>query len=180
MKKKIFSRLVITVVWLSIVTLLRWQWRWDLIELWLGGLIGTFFLEIDHLLYVIAYPDEPTSFRVKELIGVNKWKEAVALLAGTVSERGRLTFHSAFFQIIFWVTCFFVLTSTGNLFGAGLVMAAALRLLVWEFGFIFGGREEELVVKLFWHFRGRPTLKQQKAFVYIMLVLFLVMNLFLI
>lgn len=180
MKKKILSRLLMAGVWLSVVTLLRWRWRWDLLELWLGGILGTFFLEVDHLLYIVAYPDEPVSFRVREYFQQNRLKEAFFLLLGTAGERTRLTFHSALFQTIFWVMCFFVLTSTGSLFGAGLVMAAALRLLAWEWGHLLGGREEELRTRLFWQLSEKPSLPQQKIFVLVALALFLGMSLLLI
>lgn len=180
LKKKIGLRLVATGTWLVVVSLVRWRWQWDLVELWLGGAIGTFFLEIDHVLYLFAYPDEPVSFRAREYFRQNKLKEVFFLLFNTAGERVRLTFHSAFFQVIFWVTCLFVLTSTGSLFGAGLVLAAGLRLLVWELACLLSGREEELRSKLFWHFREKPTLNQQKAFVYIMLMMWVGMSLFLI
>lgn len=180
MKKTIFSRLLITVVWLGVISLLRWRWEWELAGLWAGGVVGTFLLEVDHMLYLVAYPDEPVSFRVREALTARRWQEALAILANTVGERGKLTFHSAFFQVIFWVMCFFVLTSTGSLFGAGLVMAAALRLLVWEFSWLLGGREEELRMKLFWQLAIKPTEKQTKSFVYIMLVVWAGMNLFMI
>ncbi|KKU17509.1 MAG: hypothetical protein UX25_C0008G0010 [Candidatus Woesebacteria bacterium GW2011_GWC2_45_9] len=52
------------------------------------------------------------------------------LLAETRSERTRLIFHTATFQLIFLVLTFFVLTSSGSLMGRGLVLAFFLHLII--------------------------------------------------
>lgn len=42
--------LLLTLLWLVVVTLLRWDWQLSLVLLWLGGIIGTFLLDSDQLL----------------------------------------------------------------------------------------------------------------------------------
>lgn len=180
-KKELFSHLLVTFIWLVLITLLRWSWHWNLILLWLGGLVGSFLLDIDHLLYVLwIYPHELTSIRVRNLIEQRRFKDALILLADTHGERFKFSFHNALFQPVLYVVCFFVLTSTGSLFGAGLVMAMALHLLKDELEPLLLGREEYLRKWLFWQIKGEISFYHQKLFIALMLLIFLGLNLLLI
>ena len=179
LKKELRSHFLVTLVWLVAITLLRWDW--NLILLWLGGLVGTFLLDIDHLFYLlVVYPHELTGMRVKRLFEQGRIKEALVLVADTQDERFKLSFHNALFQLILYVVCFFVLTSTGSLFGAGLVMAMALHLLKDEFELLFKGKEKRLREWLFWQVKGEISFYHQKLFVILMLLIFLGLNLLLI
>ncbi len=181
LKREVTSHLLVTLAWLGIVTLLRWSWHWNLILLWLGGLVGTFLLDIDHLLYTLwIYPQELTSIRARNLIEQRRFKDALILLADTHEERTRLVFHSVLFQLVLFVFCFWVLTSTGSLFGTGLVMAMALHLLKDEFELLLLGREEYLRKWLFWQIKTEVSFYHQKLFVVLMLIVFLGLNLLLI
>lgn len=181
LKKKILNQFFATFAWLLIITLIRWRWEWDLLGLWLGGAIGTFLLDLDHLLYaIVIHPQEVTSMRVRRLLSQRQIKEAILLLSNTAQERLRLPFHSALFQVVLLVFCFFVLTSTGSLFGAGLAMAMTLRLVKDEMLALFEGKEEELRRWLFWQVKAKIPLKTQKVFVFTMFLLFLALNLLLI
>lgn len=189
LKKGIRSHLLVTLVWLVIVTLLRLPgnkvgintWLFGSLALWLGGLIGTFLLDIDHLLYTLwVYPAEPTSLQVKSLIKQNRFKEVLVLLKNTARERTKLAFHSALFQPIFYLFCFWVLTSTSDLLGKGLVMAMALHLLADELEPLLKGEEERLKMWLFWQVNMDVSLKQQKLFVFVMILIFISLNLFLV
>jgi hypothetical protein len=180
-KKEIRNHLPITLIWLALVTLLRWHWHWNLILLWLGGVVGTFLIDLDHLLYVLfIYPSEEASKRVRQLVNQRFYKEALLLLINTRGERTKLAFHNALFQPVLYLLCFFVLTSTGSLLGTGLVMAMALRLLKDEIVLLLRGKEEELRRWLFWQVPTEVTLRQQKFFVIIMLLIFLGLNLLLV
>ncbi|PJC27871.1 hypothetical protein CO054_03190 [Candidatus Shapirobacteria bacterium CG_4_9_14_0_2_um_filter_39_11] len=181
LKREVTSHLLVTLVWLGIVTLLRWSWHWNLILLWLGGFVGTFLLDTDHLLYtLIIYPQELTSMRVRRLLELRRFKEALVLLTDTHEERFKSSFHNALFQPILYVVCFFVLTSTGSLFGASLVMAMALHLLKDELEPLLLGREEYLRKWLFWQIKTEVSFYNQKLFVVLMLIVFLGLNLLLI
>lgn len=182
-KKEVVSHLLVTLIWLVIITLLRWDWHWNSILLWLGGLVGTFLIDIDHLIYTLwLYPHELTGMRVKRLTEQRRFKEVFNLLVETKKERVKLIFHNALFQAPFYVLCFFVLTSTGSLFGAGLVMAMVLHLLKGEIECLLRGREGEAYLRqwLFWPIKGEVSFTQQRVFVVLMLALFLGLNLFLI
>jgi hypothetical protein len=181
LKKEISSHLLVTIIWLVIVTLLRWQWHWNLLLLWLGGLLGTFLIDLDHLLYtLVIYPQEVTSLRVKNLLQQRHYKETLTLLIDTHDERLKLAFHNAPFQVVFWVLCFFVLSSTGSLLGSGLVMAMALHLLKDEWELLFQGKEEHLRQLLFWPVKKEISFNQQKTFLLLMIIVFLGLNFLLI
>ena len=153
----------------------------NLVGFWLGGLLGSFFLDFDHLVYaLIINPQTPTNFKIKQLFGRRRFKEAVSLLTETTRERFRLPFHNSLFQLVFYVFCFFVLTSTGSLFGAGLVMAMALHLLKDEVQLLLAGQEEWLRQLLFWPVKVKVDLQQQKLFVILMLLIFLGLNVLLV
>lgn len=86
--------------------------------------------DIDHLLYMYLRPQELTTQRVGFLISKHDIKRVFTLLYETRSERKDLIFHTAFFQLIFLVLTFWIMTSSGSYFGKGLVLAFSLHLLV--------------------------------------------------
>lgn len=181
LKKEVLSHLKVSLVWLVVVTLIRWQWRFNLVWFWLGGLIGTYLLDIDHIINTLfVFPNTLTGRKLKELLGKGRFKEFLILLGETHYERMNLTFHNALFQPIFYVFCFFILTSSGSLFGKGLVMAMALHLLKDEFEELINKKEEHLRQWLFWQIKREVTFKEQGIFLAVMLATFLGLNLLLV
>lgn len=103
--------------------------RLEFLVFWVGGLIGVFLPDVDHLIYLYALrPHELTSKRVDSLLRSRNYGQTLKLLAQTSEERKELIFHNAPFQMIFWVFVFLVVTSGGSLFGLGLVLGFALHL----------------------------------------------------
>lgn len=97
----------------------------------LGGVIGTILPDIDHLIYVyFLKPQDLTSQRVNYMLGKVEIWNTFEVLAITREERKQLIFHTALFQVIFWVLAFLVVSSSGSIFGRGLVLAFALHLIV--------------------------------------------------
>lgn len=181
LKKRIKGHFLTTLVWLTIVTLLRWNWQWSLLFFWLGGLMGFLLLDVDHYVYaLVLYPHQLTSLRIQRLLKQKRLRETAELIVDTVEERIKLSFHNALFQLVFYAFCFFVLTSTDNWFGKGLVMAMALHLLKDEVACLLRGQDEFLRRWLFSQFKVRISLKHQRFFVILMLLIFLSLNLFLI
>ncbi|MFC1727785.1 hypothetical protein ACFL0Y_04645 [Patescibacteria group bacterium] len=187
-KKEIKERLLLTFIWLIVISLLRWRFylplglqTFDLVGFWLGGLLGTFFVDLDHWLhFLVIHPQEPTSLKIKQLLQSRRFKEAFILLSETRAERLKLTFHSALFQPLFYVLCFFVLTSTANHFGSALVMVMVLQLLKEELKPLLTGKEESLQKWLFWQIDIKASVQQTKVFVFVMLLAFLGLHLLLI
>lgn len=64
------------------------------------------------------------------MIGKREIKDTFKFLYETRSERKDLIFHTAFFQLIFIVLSFLVLSSSGSIFAKGMVLAFLLHLLV--------------------------------------------------
>ncbi len=96
-----------------------------------GGLIGTLLPDVDHLLhFYILKPQELTSQRIKYLLDRKQFIKSWDLLAYTRGERNNLILHSAHFQLFFLALAFFVVTSSGSLFGTGLVIAFLLHLII--------------------------------------------------
>jgi len=99
--------------------------------LFLGAAVGTILPDIDHVVYIFFLsPQELTSQRVNSMVSKRDFWEAMRLLAQTRSERKELIFHTVFFQLIFLLLTFFVITSSQSVFGRGLVLAFYLHLLL--------------------------------------------------
>jgi len=175
-KKELTSHYLATLIWLVAVSLLRWQWNLELVWLWLGALAGTMILDLDQVFgALLIYPEEKTLGLWRQ----RKIKALLEYLAKTYSQRVKLPFHNAIFQVGFLVFSFWVLTSSGGLFGKGLVMAANLHLLKDELHLLIKGREEKLRCWLFWPVRQEVSFEEQKIFVGVMGVVFLGLSLLL-
>lgn len=131
MKKEIFIHFAFLISFFIIISVLR---KWFILSywpFWVGGIVGTILPDVDHLIYVyFLRPHELTSQRVSQMLSRRDIKGIFSLLADTRSERTKLIFHSAFFQGIFLILTFLVLTSSGSIFGRGLVLAFFLHLAI--------------------------------------------------
>ncbi|MEK7111690.1 MAG: hypothetical protein AAB875_00005, partial [Patescibacteria group bacterium] len=129
MKKEIFIHLAVLVSLFIFISIARGYLSLSYWPLWVGALFATLLPDLDHVLYVFFLrPQELTSQRVGYMMGKRDFWGSLELLAETRSERSKLIFHTATFQLIFIVLTFFVLTSSGSLFGRGLVLAFFLHL----------------------------------------------------
>ena len=180
-KRRVSARLLVTLVWLLIITLLRWQWYWDLIGFWIGGVIGTYLLDLDHLFFCfLTHPEQLTSQKLKALWQQRQYKEISLLLIQTRAERLRLPFHNAVFQVGFYVFCFWVLISTPGLLGKGLVMAMALDLVRKQVWSLLKRKETALRQWLFWPLSREISFYQQRIFIALMALVFIGLSLLLI
>lgn len=101
--------------------------------LWLGALAGSILPELDSLIYVLFInPQELTSQRVIYFLKKGSFLNAVRLLVETRAERGNLVFHSLSFIFVSFLLLFWLVTSSGSLFGKGIVFAMVMHLLVNE------------------------------------------------
>lgn len=101
LKKQIAGHVLPTIIWLLTITLLHLGWRLNLVWFWLGGLGGTFLLDLERFFY-------------REPFLLNPQKSP---------------FRNIIFQLVLFGVCFYVITSSASFLGKGLVMAASLRLL---------------------------------------------------
>ena len=132
MKKDILNYLVYFLIYFLFITLINKLFSFSYWPLYVGGLVGLVLPNLDHLLYCFVFkPFELTSIRIKALINEKRYKEAIMFLYATKDERKDLIFHTLNFQLIFAVLAFWVVTSSGNLFGRGLVLGFSLNEVVF-------------------------------------------------
>lgn len=181
LKKEISSHFLVTLLWLAVISLLRWYLRWNLLWLWSGALVGTFLIDIDHIIYwFFTYPEKQDSKIAKVLWQKRDFKGLLLLLERYHDTHTRLIFHSALFQVIFLLFSFYIFTSSGSLFASGLVAGINLHLLKDEWEEYFEKKYSHLNEWLFWQIKREISFAEQKIFVYLMLLVFLGMSLFLV
>ncbi len=131
MRREVFLHIAFLVTFFILVSLFRGWFDVSYWPFWLGGIIGTFLPDVDHLVYVyFLRPHELTPQRANQMLGERRFGEAAKFLAQTKGERETLVFHTILFQIIFLILTFLVVTSSGSLFGTGLVLSFSLHFLV--------------------------------------------------
>lgn len=119
-----FAFFVAIAVFKNYFTLSHWPF-------WLGGLIGVVMPDIDHLIYVyFIKPTDLSSQRINYLINKKTLLRSVELMYETRTERRGLVFHTIFFQLIFFILTFWMLSSSGSYFGRGLVLSFILHLSI--------------------------------------------------
>lgn len=180
LRKEITGHLLVSLIWLIVISLFRWYLKFDLILLWLGALFGTFLLDIDHSIYwFYTHPEEQDSQMAKMLWQKKDPKGLILLLERYHNTHTRLIFHSALFQVIFLVFTFYIFTSSGSLFTSGLVAGINLHLLKDEWQDYFK-KPAHLKDWLFWQVKKEMSFEEQKIFLILMLLVFLGLNLLII
>lgn len=181
LKKEISSHFLVTLVWLVVISFLRWYLKWNLLWLWLGAFVGTFLIDIDHMIYwFFTYPEKQDSKIAKVLWQKRDFKGLLLLLGRYHDTHTRLIFHSALFQVIVLLFSFYIFTSSGSLLTSGLVAGINLHLLKDEWEEIFEKKYSHLNEWLFWQIKREVSFSEQKIFVFLMLLVFLGMSLFLV
>ncbi|MFC1710423.1 hypothetical protein ACFL0F_02060, partial [Patescibacteria group bacterium] len=121
MKKEIKIHFIYMTTFFLLVVLFRGWYSYTYLTFWIGGIIGTLLPDIDHFIYSFALnPQDHTSQRVAYLAKEKNVKKAVELLSHTRYDRSKPVFHTIYFQLIFLVLTFWVVTSSGTPFGIGL------------------------------------------------------------
>jgi hypothetical protein len=127
MKKGLLIYIASSLIFILLATLLRGWFELKYYPFWIGGLIGTFLPSVD---FFIVSRFVKNDFQNKEDI-----KPLVLKALGTQSVDRRsqspdLIFHTAFFQTLFFVATFLMITSSGSLLGMGLTLTFSLRLYI--------------------------------------------------
>lgn len=134
MRKQLLIYYASVLVFFLLISLARNWIDQRFIVLWIGGIIGAILPDVDHLIYVyLLKPHELTSQRATRMMSKGEVLSTFSLLANTRGERTHLIFHTAMFQLIFAVFAFFVISSSSNLLGRGLVLAFSLHLIVDQY-----------------------------------------------
>lgn len=143
---------------------------------WVGGIVGTLLPDIDHIIYFyFVGPQELTSQRFDYMAHNHKIKRMLGLLYETRTERKGLIFHTIFFQAIFLLLTFWMLSSSGSLIGKGLVLSFALHLTIDQWVDV-----EEIGSLKNWIKNLPLTIdaKQTTSYLYISTVLLILLGLF--
>ena len=163
-------RLALTALFLLLVSLLNFpatlatSYWINTALLFAGGGVGFVLVELDHLLYaLLAAPHELSSQRITSFLRQKKVKASLALLADTVSERRKLFFHSALFQLLFLAVVLFVISSSASFFGKGLVLAFSLQLLFKQ---LQEYQSQGQITSWFWNFRLNLTPTTQQLYLW--------------
>ena len=91
--------------------------------------MGLFLPYLDHLIYIyFLRPQEEVSTRLKLMLSQRKFKSAFSFFIGINGKVTRKILHTVHFQLIFLALTLLVVTSSGSLFGIGLVLGFALHL----------------------------------------------------
>ncbi|QQG47546.1 MAG: hypothetical protein HY044_00435 [Candidatus Woesebacteria bacterium] len=134
LKREVFVHIISFLLFFFFISLIKKWINLSYYSFWIGGLVGTMLPDIDHILYVyLMRPYELTSQRVTYEVNKRDFLRAFALLSESRSERTNLVFHNFLFQIIFFILTFFVLSSSMNLLGRGIVIGFSLHLLIDQF-----------------------------------------------
>jgi len=133
MKKEVINHFIFWLSYFIFLTLANSLYSFSYWPLYVGGLVGLFMSNLDHLLHVfVLNTQELTSIRVITLVKYKQYKDAIKLLYDTKEERTNLIFHTNNFQLIFTVLTFWVVSSSGNLFARGLVLSYLLSLVIFN------------------------------------------------
>jgi hypothetical protein len=105
----------------------------NFIYLFFGLLLGSFFLDVDHLVYWLYLNPNVEESRLAQ-IAFQKYdfRSLVKLLESTHQQHTSLVFHHFFFQMIMALFSIFVFTSSDNPFATAFLLALNVHLLVDE------------------------------------------------
>jgi len=93
-----------------------------------GVFIGFWLLSIDWILHIFfVQPEAEFSKAVKEKWGQRKWRQAIAVFITTRQLQQKLITRSILFLVAYVVLALYVLTSTGSIFGSGIVLGIGLH-----------------------------------------------------
>ena len=105
----------------------------QIIFLFLGFLLGSFLLDIDHFIFwFFIKPNIEESRLVQTAFQKKDFKSIFSLFESTHKAHHNLIFHHYFFQITLILISFFVFTSSTNVFTKAILFALNLHLLIDE------------------------------------------------
>jgi hypothetical protein len=141
MKQAFFIHMLFFLSYFIIVSVFKGMLNINYLPFWFGAIIGAFLPDIDYLLQVyVLNPEKQTSKDVNSLISQGKTSESIKLISKT-NDSENLLLHTANFQMGFIIMAFWVLTSSTNLLGRGLVLAFLLHLVVDQVSALFESKD---------------------------------------
>jgi len=135
--KSEFKQHIVPLVVIFFITTIVWFFQkihyLNYIYLFLGLSLGSYILDLDHLLYWLYLKPNLEESRLAQIAWKKgDWQSLIKLLKITEHHHLSLIFHHYFFQVILTIFSLFVLTSTNNIFVKSLLLAINLHLLIDE------------------------------------------------
>ncbi len=131
MKKDLVIHFSYFIALFVVASLVKGWFAVAFIPFWLGGILGTLLPDIDYLIYVyVIKPKGALSVEASKLIAQKEIKRSFSLLSKQLGPEENLIIHTSYFQLMFVAFSFLILTSSGSLFGRGLVLAFLLHLFI--------------------------------------------------
>jgi hypothetical protein len=105
----------------------------EIIYLFTGLLLGTFFLDIDHIIYwFYRKPNTDESRIVQAVVEKKDFKSLYRLIKAARRSHDNLIFHHYFFQIGLTLISFFIFSSSSNILILSFLLSMNLHLLIDE------------------------------------------------
>lgn len=131
MKKEVLLQFLFAIPFILLVALVRNLIHIGSWSFFVGGILGTLLPYADHLIYIyFLKPQDLSSQRVSYYMQKRNIGGALDTMISTKEERKNLVFHTFYFQLIFTVLTFYIITSSGSLLGMGLVLCFYLHMLL--------------------------------------------------
>ncbi|MBN1168568.1 hypothetical protein JXA63_01620 [Candidatus Woesebacteria bacterium] len=131
LKKEVFTHFSFMISFFILISLYRKWFDVYYIPFWFGGILGTLLPYADQLIYVyLIKPADTSSQRITAMLGRQDLLGAAKSLVEIRYHRDELIFHNAQFQLLFLILTFFVVSSSGSVFGWGIVLAFSLHLFI--------------------------------------------------
>ena len=135
----------------------------------LGLALGWSLVYADHVIYCLTYPHEHTPMRVAGLVRERKVGEAIKLLNATTETRKRLILHSGLFQVVLALFGFWIVSSSGDAFGRGIILGMMVNFLAFNVEKLKAGAGGEI----FWQIRRDVPVGEQRLVVAFLAAAFL-------
>lgn len=131
MKKDLVTHLFFTIAFFLLVSMLRGWFDFAFLPFWIGGLLGILLPDLDYIVNIyFLHPNTQTSQQLASTIKTSSLVKSWDALVTSRNDHKDLIFHTAYFQIIFIVFTFLMMSSSGSPFGMGVVLAFSLHLII--------------------------------------------------
>lgn len=131
MKKDLVTHLFFTVAFFLLVSLIRGWFTPAFIPFWIGGLVGIVLPDLDYIINIyFLHPEKETSKELASTIKTSNLTRSWDAIVKSRYEHSDLIFHTVYFQLLFIVFTFLMMTSSNSVFGIGVVLAFSLHLII--------------------------------------------------
>lgn len=169
-------RFIVSFSYLTLIILLRWRLDWQIINWYFGGGLGWLLVFLERLVWVYwTKPQTQLATEARYLISQRRFKAVGQLLMMRSQEQIELSFHSALFQAVWVPLALFAITSTASMFGKGMIMGLGLHLLYDEWQ-DYRRSPELLRSWLFWQIKRTVSFQEQKVYLWIMTIAFVILS----